>query len=297
MGLVIKSSAFVATQGEFGSVASAVRAAEQCIEQYAIDRGDIDLLVNLGVYRDDNLEEPANAVLIQEKLRINSDPLQNRFGAASFSFDLSNGSSGFLHAAQVISSLCQVGAVRNAIIVTSTSHPSKKLVSDFPYAPTGAAVLVTWDDRSSVGFGRFGFYSSRDEAPGILGYCDPAQYGSGARKHVRIDVDDDYHERLTEFTTARARTFVEETGIDISQIRLVLAQQPRAQFGRDIARAIGIDVSQAPDLYGRYGDLFNSALIAGYDVARRQRQFAEGDTALFAEAGSGMSAAFATYAA
>lgn len=58
----------------------------------------IDLLVNVGVYRDNNLCEPSVCALIQHQLGMCLNPEQAATGSMVFSFDLMNGACGLINA-------------------------------------------------------------------------------------------------------------------------------------------------------------------------------------------------------
>ena len=88
MVLEVRSTAVCDDPEEFSSVNLAVRAGESCIAGFSQDRGEIDLLINIGVYRDRNIIEPAMSSLIQRELRLNNDPLATDMEKTTFSFDL-----------------------------------------------------------------------------------------------------------------------------------------------------------------------------------------------------------------
>ena len=83
-------------------------AAHGCLTDAAVLPADVDLLLNVGLYRDRNLGEPALAALIQEDVQINpEDPSPG--GHGSFSFDVANGACGVLSAMQVADRFLRCG--------------------------------------------------------------------------------------------------------------------------------------------------------------------------------------------
>ena len=62
-------------------------AARACLAHAGKKPGDIDMLINAGIYREDNMGEPALAALIQEDIGANlgQPPIG---GHGTFSFDL-----------------------------------------------------------------------------------------------------------------------------------------------------------------------------------------------------------------
>ena len=61
----------------------AVTAAKDCLQRAGCDPGELDLVVNAGIYRDRNLGEPALAALIQDDIGANpEDPHAGAHGTS-----------------------------------------------------------------------------------------------------------------------------------------------------------------------------------------------------------------------
>ncbi|MBC7304849.1 MAG: hypothetical protein H5T78_28365, partial [Nocardia sp.] len=56
-----------------GSIDLAVGAARACLAGAGLGATDIDVLINIGIYRDGNVVEPSNAALIQRELGMHLD--------------------------------------------------------------------------------------------------------------------------------------------------------------------------------------------------------------------------------
>src|SRR5512137_727990 len=69
-----------------GSIKLAVDAALGCLKEVDMPASDVDLLINTGIYRDDNIGEPAIAALIQQGIRANPGVREDG-GPGTFSFD------------------------------------------------------------------------------------------------------------------------------------------------------------------------------------------------------------------
>jgi hypothetical protein len=97
-------------------------AARTCLAHAGREPGDIDMLINAGIYREDNMGEPALAALIQEDIGANlgQPPIG---GHGTFSFDLLNGICGVITAIQIESGLLDSGVIRLGAIVTSDVDP------------------------------------------------------------------------------------------------------------------------------------------------------------------------------
>ena len=126
MNTIIKAAAISKHNEAGGSVNHAVRAAENCIKKAGIDIQDIDLLINTGIYKEENIAEPAMSALIQKKLGLSLDPGTDKTDKSTLSFDLFNGACGFLYAAQVADSFIRNHERKLVLIVSSEVHPSKK---------------------------------------------------------------------------------------------------------------------------------------------------------------------------
>lgn len=163
MGTIIEQTSLV-THGwrtRHSALRLAVRAARECLDTAGCRPGDLDLLINAGLYRDRNLGEPALAALIQEDIGANpEDPHAGTHG--TFSFDLANGVSGVLSALQVVDGFLRSGAVRRALIVASDANPGHGLAEDCTFAAAGGALLCRWTD-GPAGLGEVHWVNSPDD--------------------------------------------------------------------------------------------------------------------------------------
>ena len=120
-------------------------AARTCLAYAGKEPGDIGMLINAGIYREDNMGEPALAALVQED--IGASPGQPPIGGSgTFSFDLLNGTCGVISAIQVQAGLLCSGVIRLGAIVTSDVHPGLVDPRSAPFRPAGGALLLGWDD-------------------------------------------------------------------------------------------------------------------------------------------------------
>src|SRR5262245_22995012 len=144
MSVVIEQSARSAAAPHAGSIEHAVSAGQQVLEQAGIDPGEVDVLINVGVYRDGNVVEPANSALIQLGLDMHLD-YEAGSGRSTFSFDLRNGACGVLNAVHAASALLATGTAAKVLIVSSDAHPGGVEAADpirFPFTAAGAAWLL-----------------------------------------------------------------------------------------------------------------------------------------------------------
>ena len=294
MGTIIQST-FVSTDKNIhSSIEHATRAAEGCIAGAGIDKNDIRLLINTGVYRDQNIVEPAIAALIQQRLDINPD-FNN--GKKTFGFDLINGSCGFLNAAQIVKSMFDNDDIRYALVVSGDIHPSRKETEEFPFTHSGSAVLFenTGDEK---GFQDFMFRTTQDIYEGFKSVVDVQLYGSQGRGNIAFDIDEDYPDHLASFTVDSLRRFFKENSklrdIDLAGVKLITSQ-PVKGFGEMIMSRAGIDSIPAICVHDQYGDSHSSSLPLAYHEGRERGFIGDGSRIMFVGAGAGLTVGLGYY--
>jgi 3-oxoacyl-[acyl-carrier-protein] synthase III len=133
----------VVTGRRGGALDLADAAIVACLQRASLSASDVDLLINCGLYREDNLSEPALAALIQEDVGANPGhpPIG---GHGTFSFDIAAGTCGPITAMQIVDGLVRSGVVRHAVIVASDVHPKRHEPEGAPpFRPVGAAALLS----------------------------------------------------------------------------------------------------------------------------------------------------------
>ncbi len=295
MATIIRAASSSTNADCTSSLEHAVRAGDRCIRAAGIEKASIDLLVNVGVYRDDNINEPAIASLIQQRLGINLDSSNGQSGRSTFSFDLMNGACGFLYAAFVADSLIKSGSICQALVVSSDAHPSQKQNGAFPYRPSGGAVLLQKSADPGRGLQSVFFKTSEDGYNGVESFCDVSAGGRFSRHDVTVNRHESYIPRLQAFVVSSIESLVSDASLDLERIKLLITSQPGANFAARIAELIGLKAEMALDTYGLYGDTHTSALAVGYQMAIDKGLIGEKDHILFIGAGAGLTVACAEY--
>lgn len=294
MALIIKNTAVSTDKAIASSVQHAVVAGRLCLERAGITPKDIDLLINVGVYRDDNMLEPAMAALIQKGIGIKGDYVKGQLETAAFSVDLLNGSCGLLNGLQVADSMLKTKNYKYALIVSGDAHPSNKETADFPYSCVGAAMLVEYNQNDQLGFSQFSFNTSATPEHSPESYIDFTTNDQPARERLTLTVPQTYEKELFEFTKSTLGDYLGSLAIDRSTLKLVTSQVHEG-FGLQLADALGLKNDQIIDAYKDFGDAHTSALSLAYHLASEKQFYKPGDTLLFAAAGAGLSTAFAVY--
>jgi 3-oxoacyl-[acyl-carrier-protein] synthase-3 len=297
MSMMIRAAALSKRNEGEGSVDSAVIAAENCIKKAGIDKQDIDLLINTGIYKEENIAEPAMSALIQKKLGLSLDPGTDKTDKSTLSFDLFNGACGFLYAAQVADSFIRNHERKLVLIVSSEVHPSKKLVPEFPYSHIGSAVILEESEKEGRGFRSFVFETSKRGSKSYMGYLDLKAYGPRGRYLVNIDIAPDYYEKLEKHTLGVIKEHIKSGEINPSEIKLIITSQSIPGFGEKISKSTGLKGIKSISTYKEFGNAFSSDLVIGYCMANKDGILKKGDKVLFVGAGSGLTAALAVYEA
>jgi 3-oxoacyl-[acyl-carrier-protein] synthase III len=293
-----------AQAGNRGRKATARRladnAARTCFTLARCNPRDVDMLINVGVYREDNMGEPALAALIQEDIGANLGQPPTG-GSGTFSFDLLNGVCGVITALQVESSMLGSGVIRRGAVVSSDVHPDLENAGAPVFRPAGGAILLGWDD-SIAGFTDFGTETFPEYADlftsGLVwqernGVRVPGR-GDGRNKMV-FAVKPGYHARLADCAEEATRRFLRRLGMGVEDIDL-LVPAPSAPDFLDPLRAKldipGDRVAYTPeDLEGAY----TTGPIAALQSAIKSGRLSEARNTLLLAAGAGITVALALY--
>jgi 3-oxoacyl-[acyl-carrier-protein] synthase III len=261
---------------------------------------DVDMLINVGVYREDNMGEPALAALIQEDIGANPGQPPTS-GPGTFSFDLLNGACGVITALQIESGMLQSGVIRLGAVVSSDVHPDLENSGDPFLRPTGGAILLRWDD-GPAGFTDFStetFPEFEDLfTSGLIwrernGMRAPRQ--SNGHHHMVVAVQPGYHARLADCAEEATRRFLRRLGLGIEDIDLLVPAPSAPGFLDQLQSRLGIHgdrVAYIPeDLDGAY----TTGPIAALQTAIKSGRLAEAGNTLLLAAGAGITVALALY--
>lgn len=290
MGVFIRSTG-VSKACQHSSIANAVEAAQRCLDCTGIDLSAVDLLINIGVYRDDNIMEPSIAALIQQRLELNPDPVLNDFNARTFSFDLMNGAAGFLNAVHVAGALLDGGAYQNALIVSGDVHPSREWKAGFPFSSVGAAMLLGKTQNEYEGFGPVAARTTTEN--GYVGYLAQgalADFGISGREHGVFSPQDDYKLAFFECLVGAIDQFLQQAAIARDDIDVLVTSQLGAGFPQQVARALGLKRHCiVADVFEQWGDTHTSAPALCLHELMAAGRIKPGQGVLVALVGSGIS--------
>jgi 3-oxoacyl-[acyl-carrier-protein] synthase-3 len=310
--------------GGTGAIQLADDAARACLESTGRSAAEIDFLINAGVYRDNNIGEPAVAAIIQEDIGANPDPpLQG--GHGTFSFDVANGACGVLTGMHILDGFLTSGAIDVAIVVTSDADPERgshwdfpfglvrtsgrvsRSQSGFPFTPVGGAVLLSRSEDENKGFSRFAFATFPEfqhsfeaevkwqQGPIPRAVADIVPGLEPGTNILRIHEREGYATRAAECAVTSARRFVRSAGLKPLDIDLLIPSPTPTGFPDAFAQTMGIPADRVARVDESFGHVHTAGPVAALEGVIRTGQLAEARNVLFATVASGITVGLALY--
>lgn len=296
MNTIIKKTAVVESNG-YSAIANAAKAGLACMAEAGISASEVGLLINAGVYRDDNIMEPSIASLIQKELSMGLDLGEDPIGGFTFSFDVVNGACGFLNAAHIADSFLKNNSVKYALIVAGDAHPSKTDHATFPFVAVGAAALMTLSDDDDAGFTAFSYKSDGNTPSKLSAAGRLSDFGKLGREIITFNTAENSAEHLKAISLSHLQGFLLEHK----------TQQVDFYAGSDIAEGFAQGICDALETAGGHtrgvslfdvfeGDIHTAAPIVAFDrLDKELKSSGKGKTVVFSSVGSGDSSACALY--
>ena len=284
-----------------GSIKLSTRAAKQCVRVAGIDPCDIGLLINTGTYRHKNTGEPAIAALIQKKIGANSTKRIIDFSSinnikSTFSFDLNNGGCGWLSGIQIADALLQTGEIIYGMIVTGDSEPFKGLSENFKFESAAAAIILSKVEGPG-GFSSFRSFSYPEHNKEFISntYYGHLKGKWGNRNILSVRQQETYLDLCIERSLESLNNYLDETGLRLHEIDLIISSQSPEGFTSGLNRRIAfnekiVEINKAGNKeFHTAGPAF--ALKKVWD----DNHFKTSKNILFLTVGSGISVSFALY--
>jgi 3-oxoacyl-[acyl-carrier-protein] synthase-3 len=279
----------------------------RCLSTAGVELSAVDILIYTGVYRDQNILEPAVVHLVQERMGLNLDPDFGDRRTRTLSFDIFNGECGFLNAVQAGGSMLANGAagdpattgdhVGRVLVVAGDSSPSGQPDETFPFVHGGGAALLRWDSALHTGFGPVAYRSDATTGSGIEGGSHTlAEFDH--RNRSSIVVAPSYAADALALGADLARAHLDAQGVSPDDVDVVVATRPEPDFGAKLASAIG--AQRAVEAAGRFtvaGDTHSASPVFGFDAAAAAGVITPGSGVLFCTVGAGLTAACSFYRA
>jgi 3-oxoacyl-[acyl-carrier-protein] synthase III len=265
-------------------------AARTCLERAGVDGDEVDLLVNAGLYHDRILGEPALAALIQEDIDANpEDP--HGGGHGTFSFDVANGACGMLTGLQIADGFLRAGTIHRALVVASDADPGHRLAPDFPFAPAGAAIALSWRE-GAAGLAGFRFATApilddRVNFRSVVGF----EHG---RNQLHIDQSPHFLSGAAALASAVAAGWLRDNDLYPEDVDLVVANPVTAEFLDPLAAGLRIDRDRVVPLgFAPPAAVHTAGLAVGLEQIWDDGRLANAPVALLVSAGAGPTAGVA----
>jgi len=298
MGTIIEASATATADG--GSPPEALTladvAARACLERANRSADEVDLLINVGVYQDRNISEPAIASLIQED--IGANPAQHAgAGQGTFSFDVRNGACGLLSGIHLVDGMLASGTVDVGLVVAADVDPDPGVSGGFGFPAVGGALLLSADD-SRPGFTAFKFATFPEFAALFHSYVDwhedarPGLTDHG-RNVLTVEIAESYADRALECAESTVRELAGAEALELSDVDVLVATASVPGFAAALATRLGVPAERVASPEERLAGAHSAALAVALESAR----LTGGRTALFVSVGAGIAAVAALYRA
>jgi 3-oxoacyl-[acyl-carrier-protein] synthase-3 len=267
-----------------GNADMAFEAAKRALEDANMKAKDLDAIV-MGTVTPD-YPFPSSACVLEDMLGARN----------AFSFDVNAACSGFLNALSVADSFVRTGKIRNALVVGSDA----------------LSRLLNWQDRTTCilfgdGAGAVVLGASDNSSGGILstklrtdGSYVKTLYvpAGGSLKPANRDTVQSNQHTITMngkevFKVAVrsmeevSRQALEEAGVGIDQISLVVPHQANRRIIVALAERLGIPMSRVMVNLDRYGNTSAASIPVALDEARREGRIKKGDIVLLNAFGAG----------
>jgi 3-oxoacyl-[acyl-carrier-protein] synthase-3 len=294
MGAVILGAGISNDKSVKGSVEHAILAAKECLKIAKVEADDVDFIINTGIYRENNIVEPAVAMLIQKELGMNGDYVKAGTGKDAFGFDLLNGGIGALNALKIADSMLESGAVRYVLIVGGDSHPSNTDVAGFPYTTVGSAILLGKGKDPKKGIQGSAFRSKQHAGQGRMSYIEMQHVGVSGRQSITITTDQNYIPAARDLAIELAKDYIQKNKLNAGELQLISTQLSE-DFSKELAKSIGVSAESSLNLFTKFGDVHSAVFGLGFHQLQSLKKASSGTQVLFLGAGAGLDAGVVHY--
>jgi len=272
-----------------GSVDLMAKAAGSCMKRAAVDPKQLGLLINVGVYRDRHLVEPAMSSFVQRRMGARGE--WNEEGGA-FSFDLTNGACGPLTGLMVADGFIRSGRTSHALVVSGDAEPWPGLSRGYDIAPSAAAVLLV------PGGPEEGFLSFRHETfPQYLSSYEGRMEWTGEgkkRNWLLLQSSPGYLDACVACALHSLDTFVGDLQLTHADVDLLIPSQGPPGLPDRLREATGLGerVVSAGRVWGHLHTAGIGVALAG---ALADGRFQRARRVFFLAVGAGITTALAYY--
>ncbi|MCB0973224.1 MAG: hypothetical protein KDB86_01555 [Actinobacteria bacterium] len=283
-----------------GALKLSVKAGQAALERAGRGPSDVGLLVNAGLYRDDNLGEPAMAALIQEDLGIALGNLPLN-GSGAFSFDLANGAVGALNSIAVVSGFLETGAIDVGLVVAGDSDPDPMFNKNIEFTNMAGAAVLGWDD-SEAGFGEFIFRTFSEFEPLFEARLEWSKHAvptpplvPSGKNVITVTEIPGYVEQSIECAYQTAMDYLSAQGLTAADVDLLIAAHPDPRVADAVGQRMGLAWDRINHLDESSHGAHTAAPLVALESAVAKGRLLRADTALVVAAGSGITVGACLY--
>lgn len=259
----------------------ATEAAKKAIEDAGLSAKDIDLIIVATATPD--RKAPSTAAFVQHKLMA--------YNAAAF--DISAVCSGFLFGMSVASQFIAAGVYNHVLVIGadtfSTITDWTRRDAIFFGDGAGAAVLST--ANVTEGFLAYRLYTDTREE--MLGFTVPA--GGSENPLNQHNISDQFfnmngkmvYQSATKVLPKAINQVLEDTGLSIDEIDLMIPHQPSIRILRKTAEIIGLPFEKVMTNMDKYANTSGGTIPILLDEVKKSGKLQKGNIVLFAAVGSG----------
>ncbi|MGA1866002.1 MAG: 3-oxoacyl-[acyl-carrier-protein] synthase III C-terminal domain-containing protein [Thermoplasmatota archaeon] len=275
-----------------------VRAARKSLKRAGIEPSMIGVLINSSVYKDENIGEPAVAAFIQRDLGANPMP---KGSATTFSFDIIDGGCGLITGMEIIDGLISCGEIEHGIVITSDVNPSSRYTIGFKFRNSAAALVLGRSDSRSgfVRFQQYEFLEHFDERRSNVAFQkDPRRNFIGVRRMrniLTIEEAKEFRTSAIERSVGSIGLFLEEAGLDIADVDLVIPSQYPVGLPQEIEKRTGIGQGKVAILPVNYGVLYSSGPGFALRWAMKEGLWERSENVLFLGVSPGLKVSLGLY--
>lgn len=260
-------------------------ASMDCFAKSSYQRGDIDLLIHAGVYRNDFTSEPAIAALLAGELKIN-DVIKSQDEKKTFAFDVFNGSLGFLNACDVASKMIKAAKHKTAMVVAAEIENNLNVCSERLYgvAETATAVILDEDISGKTGFGTFLFEHFTDHIEALTSHAEHCK----GKPYLQFAKDPRLEDLYVDCIHKSVRKLLATEELDSSEIAVILPPLISSSFVSKLSVKLNIARERFPYAIQNGKDLFTSSLPYALQYVQEKNLVKAGDIGLIIGVGSGI---------
>jgi len=267
------------------------QAANNCINRSSYQGNDIGLLIHSGIYRSDNILEPAFASLLAGKLNMNAS-LSDK-DKKTLAFDVFNGSIGLLQSCYIAQQMIATGISNTAMIVATELENN---AANFPDKLLGireaaSAIILEKSREEDIGFSRFLFQYDMKALETYIVNCSTQD----AIPFFQIEKDPEIEEVYLQNICPMVGEILKQEGITLQEIDWVLPPQISSSFIASLSNKLGVIASKFINAVGEGPDLFSSSIPFGMEFLYERGLVKPGEKGLIIAVGSGIQVGCAIY--